>query len=213
MTLPLFVIFKRQHLYNTLTACAWMALAFCVYYSIWALFATYLPKEMKWTPLMVSEPVLLANLAVLGGNALWGWVADKYGRRPAIYVPALIGIVVTPPYLHTQEPGWIIFGFVLQGIFGGAIYGQNPSYICERFPTEARATASGFVYHQGAIWGGLVAPVLTYFAVEMKMGFALPTMISTMVFLVLVVIFVIMGPETKGKELTADLEVIKAAGD
>jgi SHS family lactate transporter-like MFS transporter len=213
VTLPLFVIFKRQYLYNTLTACAWMASAFCVYYSIWALFATYLQKEMQWTALMVSEPVLLANLAVLAGNGLWGWVADKWGRRPAIYVPALIGILVTPLYLYTKDPGWIIFGFVLQGMFGGAIYGQNPSYLCERFPTEVRATASGFVYHQGAIWGGLVAPVLTYFAVEMKMGFAMPMMISTMIFLVLVVVFVLMGPETKGKELTAELEVIKAAGD
>ena len=50
------------------------------------------------------------------------------------------------------------------GIFGGAIYGQNPGWLSERFPTEVRATAAGFVYHQGAIWGGFVAPVLTYFA-------------------------------------------------
>ena len=74
-----------------------------------------------------------------------------------------------------------------------------------------RATASGFVYHQGAIWGGLMAPVLTYFAVEMNMGFAMPMMISTTVFLVLVIIAVLLGPETKGKHLTADLEVVKAA--
>ena len=74
-----------------------------------------------------------------------------------------------------------------------------------------RATASGFVYHQGAIWGGLVAPVLTYFAVEQQIGFAIPMMISTAVFLLLVVVFVLMGPETKGKELTADLQVIKVA--
>jgi len=105
----------------------------------------------------------------------------------------------------------IIGGFILQGIFGGSIYGQNPSYLCERFPTEVRATASGFVYHQGAIWGGLVAPVLTYFAVQMNMGFAMPMLISTTVFLIGVIIFVLMGPETKGKDLTAELEVIKLA--
>ena len=55
--------------------------------------------------------------------------------------------------------------------FGGSICGQNPSYLAERFPTEVRATASGFVYHQGAIWGGLIAPVLTYLAVQLNMGF------------------------------------------
>ena len=74
-----------------------------------------------------------------------------------------------------------------------------------------RATASGFVYHQGAIWGGLIAPVLSYFANEMHMGFAMPMMVSTMVFLVLVVIFVLLGPETKGKEMTAELEVFQPA--
>src|SRR5258706_10518561 len=60
-----------------------------------------------------------------------------------------------------------------------------------------------------AIWGGLVAPVLTYLAVQMNFGFAMPIMISTILFLVLVVISVLLGPETKGKTLTADLEVIK----
>ena len=59
--------------------------------------------------------------------------------------------------------------------------------------------------------GGLVAPVLTYFAIEMNMGFAMPMLISTSVFLVLVAIAVLLGPETKGKHLTADLEVFKAA--
>ena len=36
-------------------------------------------------------------------------------------------------------------------------------------------------------------------------------MISTILFLVLVVISVLLGPETKGKTLTADLEVVKVA--
>ena len=51
--------------------------------------------------------------------------------------------------------------------------------------------------------------MLTYFAVQMNMGFAMPMMISTMLFLVIVVISVFVGPETKGKKLTADLEVIQ----
>jgi SHS family lactate transporter-like MFS transporter len=63
------------------------------------------------------------------------------------------------------------------------------------------------VYHQGAIFGGLIAPALTYLAVDQKMGFALPMMYSTMGFLVLVIIAVLLGPETKGKKLTAELEV------
>lgn len=211
VTLPLFTIFKRKYLWNTLTGCAWMASAFCVYYSIWALFPTYLQRELHWTPAQVFVPVFAANLIVFVGNAVWGVVADRWGRRPAIYIPALIGIFVTPIYLNTSDPTWVMAGFMVQGMFLGAIYGQNPSYLCERFPTEVRATASGFVYHQGAIFGGFIAPLLSYFANEMKMGYAMPMMISTMAFSVLVVIFVLLGPETKGKEMTSELEVFAPA--
>jgi MFS transporter, SHS family, lactate transporter len=205
--LPLLAIFKRKYLFNTLTACWWMASAFCVYYSIWALFSTYLQKELQWTPLMVATPLFWANIVVFAGSALWGWFADRFGRRPAIIVPAVIAIFITPMYLWTTLPLMIIAGFILQGIFGGSIYGQNPSYLSERFPTEVRATASGFVYHQGAIFGGLVAPVLTYFAVDRGTGFATPMMIGTTVFLVMVIVAVLLGPETKGKVLSPDLEV------
>jgi MFS transporter, SHS family, lactate transporter len=208
---PLFEIFKLKYLGNTINACLWMAAAFCVYYSIWALFSTYLQKELNWTPLMVAKPLFWANIVVFAGSGLWGLVSDKWGRRPGIIVPATIAIFVTPLYLWTEDPTYIVGGFILQGIFGGSIYGQNPSYLSESFPTEVRATASGFVYHQGAIWGGLIAPVLTYMAVQMNMGFAMPMMISTIFFLVIVVIAVLLGPETKGKRLTADLEVIKGA--
>ena len=208
---PLLSIFKPGLRFNTLTACLWMAAAFCVYYSIWALFATYLQTELKWTTAMVSTPLFWANIVVFAGNAIWGLVADRWGRRPAIILPAAIAMFVTPLYLWTKDPFWIVSGFILQGVFGGSIYGQNPSYLSERFPTEVRATASGFVYHQGAIWGGLVAPVITYMAVQMGLGFAMPMMISTIFFLAVVIFSVLLGPETKGKALTANIEVIKAA--
>ncbi len=210
---PLFSIFKRGMLFNTLTASLWMAAAFCAYYSIWALFSSYLQKELHWTPLMVATPVFWANIVIFLASGLWGLVADKWGRRPAIMIPATIAIFITPLYLWSQDPIWIIGGFIVQGIFGGGIYGQNPSYLSERFPTEVRATASGFVYHQGAIWGGLVAPVLTYFAVQMNMGFTMPMMISTMLSLVIVVFAVYLGPETKGKSLVAESEIVPAVGD
>jgi SHS family lactate transporter-like MFS transporter len=206
-----FSIFLPGMFWNTLTACVWMSAAFCVYYSIWALFATYLQKELSWTPQMVATPLFWANIVVFVGSGLWGIVADRWGRRWAIIIPAFIAIFMTPLYLWNTVPLWIIAGFIIQGIFGGSIYGQNPSYLSERYPTEVRGAAAGFVYHQGAIAGGLIAPALTFLAVDQKMGFALPMMYSTIGFLVLVIIAVLLGPETKGKKLTAELEVARAA--
>ena len=95
----------------------------------------------------------------------------------------------------------------MQGLFGGAIYSQNPSYLCERFPTEVRATASAFCYHQGAIFGGLVAPILTYFAINHNFGFAIPMLLGTVIGSISVVCALLLSPETKGKILVPDLGV------
>ena len=86
----------------------------------------------------------------------------------------------------------------MQSVFAGAMYSQMPSYLTERFPTEVRATASAFCYHQAAIFGGAVAPVLTYFAVDYQLGFAIPMLIGTSVGLVSVVIALLVSPEDQG---------------
>ena len=102
------------------------------------------------------------------------------------------------------------FFFLLFICFFGGKDSLNPGWLSERFPTEVRATASGFIYHQGAVWGAAVAPTLTYFAVNQGMGFAKPMMYATIGSLVVYVVAVFLGPETRGKVMTADLEVIKA---
>ena len=70
-----------------------------------------------------------------------------------------------------------------------------------------RATASGFCYHQGAIFGGLTAPILAYLATDLHLGFAIPMMIGTLVGLVSFIAALLVGPETKGKVLVPDLVV------
>jgi SHS family lactate transporter-like MFS transporter len=204
---PLFVIFKRQFLGNTLTACWWMASAFVVYYSIFALFATHLQKDLGLSPGWVATPLAVANLFTFLAMSFWGWVADVLGRRWAMIIPSAIGLLVTPIYLLSADPFWIFTGFVIQGLFAGAIYSQNPSYLSERFPTEVRSTASAFCYHQGAIFGGLAAPVITYFALTYNMGFAIPMLIGTTVGLVSVIISLLISPETKGHVFVSDLAV------
>ena len=74
---------------------------------------------------------------------------------------------------------------------------------------EVRATAIGFCYHLGSIFGGLVPPVISYFAVEQLMGFATPMLIGTWVGAGSVVIALLISPETKGKVFVSDLMTLK----
>jgi MFS transporter, SHS family, lactate transporter len=205
---PLVKIFKRGLLYNTLTACWWMASAFIVGYSVGGMFPTYLQKDLQLSPGLVSLPVMLQSIVFFLSGSVYGWFADRFGRRWAIIIPALLTIPIAPLYLMTDDYTTIVVFFTLQGAFGGGgMHTLYPAYLAERFPTEVRATASGFVYHQGAIFGGLTAPIITYFAVNWHSGFAMPMMIGTMVSALSVAAAVLCGPETRGKILTAELSV------
>ena len=204
--LPLFSIFKRQVLVNTLTACWFMASAFVIGYSIGGLFPTYLQKDLGLSAGYVALPTLLQSLVFFLSSALWGFMADRVGRRWAILVPALLTIPVAPLYLMTGNYAMIVVFFALQGAFGGGgMHVQYPHYLAERFPTEVRATASGFCYHQGAIFGGFVPLVLTYLATTWNLGFAIPMMIGTTVGCASLIVAVLLSPETRGKDLVADV--------
>jgi SHS family lactate transporter-like MFS transporter len=208
MRTPLFSIFKLDLLGNTLTTCLMMASAFVIYYANYALFATHLQLDLHLSPAFVALPIALANAGLFISAILWGWVADRIGRRWAIAMPAALGLPVAFVYLLAQDYTWIVVGFALQGMFAcGGLWSGMPAYLSERFPTEVRATASAFCYHQGAIFGGLVPPVLVYFATTYNLGFAIPMLVSTIIAATSVVISLLLSPETKGKVLVPDLVV------
>ena len=206
VTVPLFSIFKLAILGNTMTACWWMASNFIVAYSMTGMFATWLQKDLQLSPALVALPVMLLSIGQFGSGVAWGWAADRIGRRWAIILPAVIGLPLVPLYLFTHDYWMIVVFFGLQGWFaGGGIWSQAPSYLAERFPTEVRATASGFCFHQGAIWGGLCSPIVTYFALNWHLGFAIPMAIGTIGGLISLLLALSVSPETRGKELVADV--------
>jgi SHS family lactate transporter-like MFS transporter len=172
------------------------------------MFATHLQKDLHLSAAMVAMPIALANLVAFLASGFWGHVADVLGRRWAMIIPAAIGAFVTPLYLFTDSYAMVAGAFILQGAFLGAIYGQNPCYLSERFPTEVRATASGFCYHQGAIWAGFTGPVLTYFAAGQPLGFTVPMLIATTGAAVVFVVTLLFSPETRGKELVPQLTLV-----
>src|SRR5215472_8759755 len=204
---PLIRIFYPGMLGNTLTACWWMASNFILYYSLTALFATHLQKDLHLSPALVATPFLLFNLVGFFAMGFWGWVGDQLGRRWSMIIPAAIAVPLAPVYLLHSDFTWIAIGFVVQGAFGGALYSQLPSYLSERFPTEVRATASAFCYHQGAIFGGFVPLVLTFFAEHFQLGLVTPMLVGTVAAASSVVIALLISPETRGKVLEAELQV------
>ena len=205
---PLAAIFHKEMRWNTITCCWWLMSAFTVYYSIFGLFATYMTRELHLTASQVGWPLAFSNGLTFLASFLWGGLTDVIGRRWAMIIPAVIGAAVAPLYLLTTDYTTILVAFSIQGAFAGAIYGINPSYANERFPTEVRATAAAFCYHSGAIVGGFVPLVLTYFAVERHMGFAVPMLVGTVGGLISFAVTLFFSPETRGKSMVTELGIV-----
>jgi MFS transporter, SHS family, lactate transporter len=205
---PLLALFKRGMLGNTLGACWFMASGFVCNYSIWSLFASHLQADLHMSPAMIATPIAFANLFAFMASLSWGWFSDRIGRRWAMIAPALLAIPVAPFYLFTNNYAVLVVAFVMQGMAGGGgMFGQVPSYLNERFPTEVRATGTAFCYHQGAIWGGFVGPTLTFLAATWGTGLALPMLLGTTLGAASFIIALLLGPETRGKEMLADLTI------
>jgi MFS transporter, SHS family, lactate transporter len=204
--LPLLSIFKRGMLRNTLLACWWMAGGLVTYYSINGMFATHLQKDLGLSPAMIATPIIFANIVVFLASGAWGFLGDRIGRRWAMIIPGLLGIPVAFWYMTSTNFTVIVIGYVVQGaLLGGGAGCLVPSYMTERFPTEVRATAAAFCYHVGTILGGLVPLIVTYFAINFKTGFSIPMLIGCVIGGASWCIALYLGPETKGKEMVADL--------
>jgi SHS family lactate transporter-like MFS transporter len=205
---PLFSIFKPELLVNTLTTCTMMAASFVIYYANYALFATHLQLDLHLSPALVALPIALSNAGNFLSAIFWGWASDRIGRRWAIIVPAALGLPTAFLYLLAQDYVLVVLGFALQGMFAiGGMWVQYPAYLSERFPTEVRATAIAFCFHQGAIWGGLISPLLVLYATTHQIALSGPILVTTVVGLAVLLIAVFLSPETKGKVLVADLTV------
>jgi MFS transporter, SHS family, lactate transporter len=134
-----------------------------------------------------------------------GPVQGRQSRRWSMIIPAVFAVLIAPVYLLTHDLTLIIVGFSVQGLFGQAIYGQNPGYLAERFPTEVRATAGAFVYHLGSFTAGFIPLILTFIASDYGVGFGVSMLIGTAVGGVSFILALLCGPETKGKVLDSEL--------
>jgi SHS family lactate transporter-like MFS transporter len=205
---PLLSIFKPRVLGNTLSACIWMAGGFIAYYAVNSLFATHLQKDLNLSPALVATPIFFANLGVFLATCAWGWWSDRFGRRWAIIIPALLALPLAPMYLLSTNFLWVALGFIAQGVCaGGGMQGQMVPYLNERFPTEIRATATAFCYHQAAIFGGFVPLILTASAEYFGTGLAEPMIVATWIGCVAWSLAAYYGPETKDTVMVPDLVV------
>jgi SHS family lactate transporter-like MFS transporter len=79
--------------------------------------------------------------------------------------------------------------------------------LSERRSTEVREIASGFCFHQRAIFGGLVRSIRAYLAATWQTGFVTPMLVGMVLGAVNFILATVLTPRTKGKEIVFALRV------
>jgi MFS transporter, SHS family, lactate transporter len=161
-----------------------------------------------WYPTLLAnlkqQPLtflLLLNAGGLIGSLAFGALSEKWGgRRGAATVGIIAGMAATPVYVFSSTSLGLLLGAWLIGFFASGAWGIVPSYLSERFPTEARGVGTGFSYHVG-VGIGAFAPYLI--GVLQDGGTDLRT---AMMWCILagglgIVTLLWLGPETRGRSL------------
>lgn len=192
-------LFRPDLLWATVQSSLLISAFMLSYYSISFWYPTFL-RELNLDPLRY---VVGFNGGAIVGIALWGTASEgRLGRRGAVTLAALTGVVAAPLFLTTSSTTLLLVGAVLMGATGGGIWGMAPAYLTERFPTAVRGVGPGLSYHVGAAVGSVTPFVLGQLQDGgMTIGGAM--LVSIVISGLLVVAMVWLGPETRGRQFSA----------
>jgi MFS family permease len=127
------------------------------YYTSMGFFPTFLQNYMDITKSEVGLLMIVGTTTSLFGQIFTGYLSQRIGRMKTIGIFAISAIILAIPSiygLYNSETGYerILYTIVL--IMAATTgFGPIPAFLSERFSTEIRNSASGFVYNGGLIFG------------------------------------------------------------
>ena len=180
----------------------------CVLFAYWGLFT--------WIPSYLSSPVARggAGMSVMQstgwivpmqigsffGYTLFGFLADRFGRRPVFLTFVLAAAVLVPIYGQwgRHQTALMLMGPLI-GFFGHGYFSVFGAMLAELFPAAIRATAQGLCYNVGRAASALAPFTIGALADRFGIGSGLA---FTSVFFAAGGALIFLLPETRGEELT-----------
>jgi len=197
-------MFRGALLRRTLIA---TGIATFLMFAYWGLFT--------WVPSFLAAPIdqggagmgvvrstgwiIPMQIGALAGYLSFGFLADRFGRRPVFLVFVLSAAALVPLYgaAATRPVVLMLLGPAI-GFFGHGYFSVFGSMLAELYPTAIRATAQGLCYNSGRAVSALAPMTIGAIADVHGLGPALGT---TSLFFVGAGILMMRLPETKGRDL------------
>jgi SHS family lactate transporter-like MFS transporter len=165
-------------------------------------YPTFLGTYAKLTPKIVGLIGVLYGLGSIAGGIAFGALSEKWGRKRAIVVAALLSIPVIPLYAYGHSAVMLGIGAVLMQFMVQGAWGVVPAYLTELSPAPVRATAPGLAYQLGGLitsWNGKAQALIA----ERTGNYPLVLAMTVILVALTLAGLALMGREAKGQEMTA----------
>lgn len=183
------------------------AVATAVLFAYWGLFTwlpTYLamPRAAGGAGLGLVRSVsfiIPMQIGAFAGYTSFGFLADRFGRKPVFIAFVLTAAAIVPLYGHLgAHPRWLFVLGPIVGFAGHGYFSVFGAMLAELFPSSVRATAQGLCYNLGRAVSALAPATIGALADRSGIGSALGV---TSAFFVAGAVLILLLPETRGGEL------------
>lgn len=192
---------KRSVVANILLVIGMVSGVTASHYTWTSYVSTYAISQQGMSTQGAYWVTVVAQFVGLIALPLWGSLSDKIGRKPVMYIFAILLAIVQLPLmgLIDDRPWTLLVASTLAIIVvaaGGALLSPIMS---EVFPTDQRTRAIGLAYSISvAVFGG-TAPYIFQWFVAHDMSWASGAYVVAMAILTLISMYIL--PETKGIDL------------
>lgn len=187
--------------YATRTIMLWLVW-FGIVFSYYGIF-TWLPSlvyQQGFTFVKTFEYILIMTLAQLPGYFCAAWLVDKIGRKYTLSLFLLMSGAASYFFGQAGTVATIVWWGCVMSFFNLGAWGVIYTYTPELYPTSMRAFGSGWAAGVGRI-GGMTAPILVGYLLENGTNIKGIFLMFATVFVLIAVVVMKLGVETKQKNL------------
>ena len=169
------------------------------YYGVMIWLPSYLAKRYGFglTKSAVWTGVTILGMAI--GIYVFGWLADRFGRRPMLLLFQAGAVISVLAYSRLGSPATLLVGGAIMGVFVNGMLGGYGALMAELYPTAARATAQNVLFNVGRGVGGF-GPVVVG-ALAASFGFQAAIGLLALIYVVDIIATLFLIPERRGAAL------------